>query len=208
MMTGDGKLRLAAALALLCSSLGPACAYRASSASGGEVTPSGVMATGHVSDGPPLEQVDWSGPFHGQGVPVSPSELAAAGTSFPLYTPGDFGGTTRIIVTPGEPTHGYDAVFFVTQHPFYGAVWIGESAPDIASEAERLAGYEDTASQDGNPEIHTQAKLVMIGGSVPALLGISQDGICTLQWVERGTQFFILGPTLSRTQVLDIADSI
>ncbi len=154
----------------------------------------------------PADSSDWGRPFNGGGVPLDDTAaFLALHPSFHVYAP-NTPDPVKVFAAPGPGgSAGNDAVFFVLDDSKDGTIWIGESAPDIRSEADRLALYHEAASENGQPGIHGTAEIVTIRGGVPALLGTSQDGMCTLQWVEKDTQIHLLGPALIRDRVLEIA---
>jgi hypothetical protein len=134
--------------------------------------------------------------------------FTALNPSFHVYAP-ETSDPTEVFAAP-EPDGraGNSAVFFVLHNSKEGTIWIGESAPDIPSEADRLAFYNEAVAENGHPDIHGTAEIVTIRGGIRALLGTTQDGICTLQWVRKDTEIHLLGPTLTRDQVLEIADEL
>jgi hypothetical protein len=151
------------------------------------------------------ESFSWTHPFRGKGVEVATAADAMSKTSFNLDVPKPL-GTMHIFLSPYTDAQGRsDAVWFVIQSPKFGIVWIGESAPDVPDDAERLASYQDRVAQNGQPGVLSVAEIVTVRGGVTALLGVSPDGVATLQWVENQTQVDVQGPTLTRAQVLDIA---
>jgi hypothetical protein len=190
---------------MICASL-VACAKQTGASTGptGSTGPTESPSLGGLHPG------GWGSPFHDQGVLLrDQSDLANRGTSFRLYSPTSLDAITpAIYVPPGDSVGDYDAVFFVFQDPRYGVIWIGESAPDIADDSQRMKAYEERVSENDNPDIHSTAELVTIRDGVDALLGIAANGVCTLQWVEKDTQFFVMGPTLDKNQVLQIAEAI
>ncbi len=154
----------------------------------------------------PVESSDWGRPFNGGGVPLDDTAaFLALHPSFHIYPP-NTPDPVKVFAAPGpDGSAGNYAVFFVLDDSKDGTIWIGESAPDIRSEADRLVFYNEAVSENGQPGIRGTAEIVTIRGGVRALLGTTQDGICTLQWVEKDTQIHLLGPTLTRDRVLEIA---
>ena len=158
----------------------------------------------------PVENIwTWDRPFMGNGVRISSTAaLAALEPTFPVYVP-KTSDPMQIFGPPGpDGTAGNYAFFFVLDDPTDGTVWVAESAPDLnGSAADRLASYKDIVSENGQPDIHSTAEIVTIRGGTPALLG-TMNGLSSLEWVVGGTQVHLMGPTLTRSQVLDVANSI
>lgn len=170
--------------------------------------PGGGVA-GDGGGGPAQEQFDWSRPFNGTGVQIAGlAALDASKPSFPVYIP-KLSDPMTIFAPPGPDGTADDyAVFFVYDDPRDGAVWVGESAPDLSGpESERIASYEARVMDNGQPEIGSTAEIVTIREGTTALM-LTLDDISSLQWVEGGTQFYLLGPKLTRGRVLDIANAL
>ena len=145
----------------------------------------------------------------GNGVRIaSTAALMALEPTFPVYIP-KTSDPTRLFGPPGpNGTAENYAVFFVLDDPKDGAIWIAESAPDLdGTAADRLANYRDIVSENGQPEIHSTAEIVTIRGGTPALLG-TMNGLSSLEWVDGGTQVQLMGSTLTRRKVLEVANSI
>ena len=136
---------------------------------------------------------------------ASSFEAARSMTSFPLYEPQGL-GSPRIFLS--SPRGTADAVWFVYDAPRYGRIWVGESAPDILDESERLDTYQEIVAENGKRNISGHAELVRVRGRDPALLGTSADAPATLEWVEDGVQFYVEGPTLTQDQAIAIANSL
>jgi hypothetical protein len=168
----------------------------------------GVLAAGCGSSGnaggAPEDEVDWTHPWHGQGVQVASAAHAQPSLPFQLRTPGGPDGLEGIFLPPQARPFQLMAVWFVFTSSKYGVVWIGESLPDVPDDQERLAGYQETVSNNGSPGA-AQSEIVQVRRGDTALLGISPDGGGTLEWVESGVQFDVQGPTLSRADLVDIA---
>ena len=146
---------------------------------------------------------DWTHPWRGQGVQVASAAQAQQALSFQLRTPGGPDGLQGIYLPPQPRAAQLMAVWFVYNNSKYGIAWVGESLPDVPDDQQRLAGYEETVSNNGSRGA-AQAEIVQIRGGDAALLGTSESG-GTLEWVEKGVQFDVQGPTLTRAGLLDIA---
>ena len=154
------------------------------------------------------EPFDWSAPFMGQGVPLSDAtSLNSNQVAFPLHIPNSL-GPAKVFLPPNIDVAGKAvAVFFVFDDPSFRTVWVGESAPDIAHDAERLDTYKQIVGENGTPGRSVTAELVTIRRGTPALLGISDTGV-TVQWVEGGTQFWVGSPNDTRDQILQVVENL
>lgn len=166
-----------------------------------------ALAGNESSPSDASEPFDWTRPFLGQGVPIAEAAMTTTPTRFPLKVP-NTPGPTQVFRSPFVDSDGKtDAIFFVIQHPDFGIVWIGESAPDVADAADRVASYKEAVAENGQPGRQATAEIVTLPSGDPGLLSTSLDQ-GSLYWVEGETQFAILGPTLTRSQILDVAESI
>ena len=153
--------------------------------------------------------MNWTGPFGGGGIQLADeAALASLDPTFPYYLP-KTSDSTKIFAPPkpdGSP--GRYAIYFVLDDPKYGSVWVGESAPDLDTDAERQAFYRQSVAENGQSGISGTAEIVTIRDGITALLGTSNAGVSTISWVDGGAESFVLGPTLTRSQALEVANSI
>ena len=152
---------------------------------------------------------DWTAPFGGEG--LAPSSLEAAQSlvsSFTLYDPKHL-GDARIFVAPNRGPEG-DAAMFVYQNPTYGPLWVAETLPD-GSEKNLLAAYEAQVATNGDSDTHVTFEVVTIRSGEFALLQHSEDPTVIptrLEWIEDGVYIQVLGPNLTREDILKIGDRL
>jgi hypothetical protein len=99
-------------------------------------------------------------------------------------------------------------VYFVYEASPYGLLWVVETLPDIPGDQERLTAYENRVAANGTEGLRSIAEVVVIRGGTPALVGTGSNGVATVEFVEGGVQFSILGPKLARDDAVAIAESI
>jgi hypothetical protein len=157
------------------------------------------------------EDVDFNAPpFRGNGVRVDSSDAAAAVVDFTLYVPdpatlpSDLGQAAIYVFPGGAPVPG---AFFVYDSATYGPVWLGESLPDIPDADQRMAWYKTAASPE-NLGAGAEGEVLTIRDGVKALLRRGADGYSEMEWVQNHTQFVLLGPSMSRQQIVGIANSV
>jgi hypothetical protein len=157
------------------------------------------------------DNVDFSAPpFHGNGIRVENADAAAAAVNFKLYVPDPSTlpselGQASIYVFPGGPP--VPGAFFVYDSSTYGPVWLGESLPDIPDADQRMDWYKTAASPD-NLGVGAEGEVLTIRDGVKALLRRGADGYSEMEWVENDTQFVLLGPSMSRQQIVEVANSV
>jgi hypothetical protein len=152
---------------------------------------------------------DWTAPFGGEGLLQSSIEAAQSLVgSFTLYDPKKL-GDAQIFVAPGRGP-GDEAVMFVYQNPTYGPVWVAETLPD-GNEKELLAAYEAQVATNGDPDSHVTFEMVSIRSGESALLQYSEDPTVIptrLEWTENGVYVQVLGPNLTRDDILKIGEGL
>jgi hypothetical protein len=149
----------------------------------------------------------WSqAPWHGGGVQVASPADAQQQLPFHMLTPRAPDGLRGIYLPPGGRPSDLMAVWFVYKSAKYGWVWVSQSLPDVSDPAQRQAGWGDDVAHDGDPGA-PQCEVTTIRGATQSLLCTSDSG-GTLEWVEDGVQFRIMGPTLTRQDLLGLANGL
>jgi hypothetical protein len=153
---------------------------------------------------------DWTAPFAGEGFAQSSLDAAQSLiTSFTLHDPQGL-GEAQIFVAPDRSPDN-EAVMFVYQHPTYGPVWVAETLPEIGNEEDRLAAYEAQVAMNDDPDTHITFEVARIRSGELALLQYSEDPTVIpprLEWVEDGVQIQVLGPSLTRDDILKIGEHL
>lgn len=148
-----------------------------------------------------------SSPFSGSGIEVEDADSVAAMMPFHIYVPAG-PSDPKVFISPEGTPKDFMALFFVFESKEYGPMWWGESLPDIPDEAQRLAYYDEVSSPGYETNSGVRSEVLRIRSGSPALLGVGPDGsYATLEWVEDGVQFVVLGPQLTRDQILTIVDA-
>jgi hypothetical protein len=155
-----------------------------------------------------FEGPDWQNPIEGKRVAsVKAAENAVA---FQVYEPKNLGTPSQIFVSDPEVPLSDRQVDFLYETAQYGLVSVGEGPADPpASEWEKF--IKSVVARNDDPTTHGSAEIVPLDYGSDALITTTEDksrsDICWLD--SAGTiEFCILGPTLSRDEVVTIANSI
>ena len=162
-----------------------------------------------VVDGPGRPSTYWDNPNRGQ--PASTMAQAQKSLTFTARMPTDLGNPLRILINrkgaDEDPGSMDSSISFVYDLTSYGRVVVaqhidGSSLDQYLDEHRRLAAQSE---QDGRANF----EIVLIrGGEVEALLGIGPDGVATLDWREGSVAFLVTGKTLTRGDVIELAERV
>jgi hypothetical protein len=149
---------------------------------------------------------DWNNPIEGEV--VASVQAAEASVPFEFHVPKGLAHPSKILVSSSDVPKDERQVAFFFETDRYGLVSVGEGpAVPPASEWEEFI----QSAVDSNGTSHGSAEIVTLENGTRALVTTSEDeahsDIC---WVDRsGTiEFCVLGPRLTRDDVVEIANSV
>jgi len=164
----------------------------------------GSTATSCLIPGGPGEP-NWDSLSPGDS--ASSIDQAATQLSFRPRTPEGWGNPSKILVVPSasEAAGTQRTIEVRFDHQSYGRVWVVEGPWEGASDYGLYA--QEVAEQSAKVPCGPTAEATAIRKSIPAILYHSIDkSQWNLHWVEGTIEFRIIGPHLTRDQVLAIAN--
>jgi hypothetical protein len=144
------------------------------------------------------------------GIPVASARKAAKLVSFPIVTPQGLGPVQRVLISdPHQLPRTSRAVAFLFETRQYGRVDVVEE-PMQVSRAEYDRENRGLLAQNGSPLTHGSVALPTVRGGKQALITTSEDGRTSyIFWMEhRGMEISIIGPSLNRSDCVQIANGV
>lgn len=199
--TRKRAMRLKAALAVMVAVVGGGCAGKAPQEQGPFTGSDSLRPRAYPS-------IDYDHPLFGEGVEVASVADAQSRVTFDVYTP-RIAHNPHIFVSSTLDDPNLALVYFVFDDDRYGRLVVAEGHPEVADPASRLAGYEALVATNGQPDVHSIAEIVYIRGGIPALRGHADfNDHGTIEWVEDGVQFKIMGPSITQEEATAAADDL
>ena len=148
--------------------------------------------------------LDWDQPIT-FGVPLLGLKGAQSSLPFSPRMPGGLGTPEKMFITANTVPENGRAIAFEFQTQAYGRVLVVERLPDVPAETYDEANRELIASNTGSSEL----EIVSIRGGTEALVITSAEGRSAgIYWLEVPIEFWVTGESLTRDQVLEIANSV
>jgi hypothetical protein len=154
--------------------------------------------------------LDYDHPLGLGATKVNSSDEARRYLSFDPLLANNLGDPRDILVETWKGDTGEDtrlhqfALIYVTYE--YGKVVVIERpAQQTASEFAAFAARLVARSQE--PQVQGHAEVVATRGSQALITVAESQDLATIDWIEKGVQFEVLGPSLTRNQVVQIADN-
>ena len=153
--------------------------------------------------------VDWDHPLEGS-VAVASIDQARGSLSFDPRQPEGLGTPLSIFVSASsrvpEPRHR--GLAFVYDLPDYGRAVVAETLLQI-SVADWERNIDSDVSRNGLRGVPTTAERVTVrGGASALLLTDATTGRSAIEWVEGTVKFVIMGPALTRSACLELAERV
>ncbi|MFN2544123.1 MAG: hypothetical protein ABR600_06075 [Actinomycetota bacterium] len=99
------------------------------------------------------------------------------------------------------------AVWFTYLSDQYGWVWISEGPPDLP-DALRQASWERDVATNPGTDGHDGCGIMVVREAVSAIACASDTGGGGLEFVQDDVQFHVIGPSLSRENLLDVGNGL
>jgi hypothetical protein len=148
------------------------------------------------------QDVNWDNPI--DGVPVASLTQAAQSMPFQVSQPMGLGTPARILVSrPDVPTEGR-SVAFVFDTASYGRVIVFERLPEVDPSQYDVTNEHLVAIFNGPGAL----EIDLVRGGTKALVATTAEGRTGVYWLEGKIEFYVSGPTLTKTDALQIVNGI
>jgi hypothetical protein len=151
--------------------------------------------------GPP----NWDNPISGEI--VASLQQAESQLPFEPRLPRGLGTPVKILVSPDseEPANEARGIAFLFDTADYGRVVVVEGRDDVPL-AEFEAMIRTLVAEKGKPNGQGYVESVVIKGGTQAGLFTGAHGELTLEWREGNVRFTLSGPTVSKDDIVSLAD--